>query len=383
MSKKIDFISPIAIDLGAKNTGVYFAHYPSGISLLDDEKFKKSGKVYQLEKDSYTLLMANRTAKRHQKRGYDRRQMAKRLFKLIWEKHFGLVWDKDVQQTISFLLNRRGFTFLTEEYDEEKLSQFPKTAYDLLPEELKKDVEKHGDGYDFDIALKEWVKNPDKIKNLYQELEVKIYLEKLRQACNQIQKGNYKSRKNDLSKVNKSLLDKMRKKGVQGLNDAALSGKYKWTNKRGENKELPFIYDDNINIEEYLKNNKEKIQTIKNSLPKLRQAELKSSVWSFSPESFNLEEFNLPDNENESEKRSKKFNKQSKSAGKGNNGYLKTHLHHLSFALYKTYSELGSGGRHRSKYFEEVEEVLSCQNHSHGYLKNFCKHLHQAPDFDT
>ena len=133
------FISPISIDLGAKNTGVYFAHYPEK-SVLD--KIKKSGKVYQLEKDSYTLLMANRTAKRHQRRGYDRRQMVKRLFKLIWEKHFKLLWDKDVQQTISFLLNRRGFTFLTEEYDPEILSQFPRKAYDLLPKELQEEFEK-------------------------------------------------------------------------------------------------------------------------------------------------------------------------------------------------------------------------------------------------
>jgi len=27
---KQQLISPIAIDLGAKNTGVYFAHYPAG-----------------------------------------------------------------------------------------------------------------------------------------------------------------------------------------------------------------------------------------------------------------------------------------------------------------------------------------------------------------
>ena len=63
---KEQIISPISIDLGAKNTGVYFAHYPAGSSIEDIEK---EGKVYQLEKDSYTLLMANRTARRHQRRG--------------------------------------------------------------------------------------------------------------------------------------------------------------------------------------------------------------------------------------------------------------------------------------------------------------------------
>lgn len=79
MSRK-SIISPISIDLGARNTGVYFAHYPANSSLEDIEK---EGKVYQLEKDNYTLLMANRTATRHQRRGFDRRQMVKRLFRLI------------------------------------------------------------------------------------------------------------------------------------------------------------------------------------------------------------------------------------------------------------------------------------------------------------
>ena len=64
MSK--EFISPIAIDLGAKNTGVFFAHYQAGESIKNIEK---KGAVYQIDK--YTLLMANRTAKRHQRRGFD------------------------------------------------------------------------------------------------------------------------------------------------------------------------------------------------------------------------------------------------------------------------------------------------------------------------
>ncbi len=70
-----EFISPIALDLGAKNTAAYFAHYKACSKIKEIEK---SGKVYQLDKDSYTLLMANRTAARHQRRCIDRRQMAKR-----------------------------------------------------------------------------------------------------------------------------------------------------------------------------------------------------------------------------------------------------------------------------------------------------------------
>ena len=169
MSKE-QIISPVSIDLGAKNTGVYFAHYPAGSSIEDIEK---DGKVYQLEKDSYTLLMAERTARRHQRRGYDRRQMVKRLFKLIWEKHFGLEWDKTVQQATSFLFNRRGFSFLTEEYDPRILSRFPEAAYQLLPNELKIDANDTGQ-YDFAIQIQEWAREDEnKVKEVFDAINKK------------------------------------------------------------------------------------------------------------------------------------------------------------------------------------------------------------------
>ncbi|MYJ22255.1 MAG: type II-B CRISPR-associated RNA-guided endonuclease Cas9/Csx12, partial [Nitrospira sp. SB0673_bin_12] len=174
-------ISPISIDLGAKNTGVYFAHYPEGSSI---EEIEKEGRVYQLEKDSYTLLMAHRTARRHQRRGFDRRQMVKRLFKLIWEKHFGLEWDKNVQQTTSFLFNRRGFSFLTEEYDVEVLSRFPEEAYEQLPEQLKIDHDKSG-LYNFADALSQWTNSDnalEKIRGKFHRILFKTYCEKIRKC---------------------------------------------------------------------------------------------------------------------------------------------------------------------------------------------------------
>ena len=167
------WISPIAIDLGAKNTGVYYAHYQAGSCL---EGIEKEGRVYQLEKDAYTLLMVNRTAIRHQRRGFDRRQMVKRLFKLIWEK-YKLSWDKNVQQSVSFLLNRRGFTFLMEEYNTKILSQFPKEVYKLLPDEVKEGVEENQEdgGYDFDSTLKAWSREgEDKVRTMLKALEEKI-----------------------------------------------------------------------------------------------------------------------------------------------------------------------------------------------------------------
>ena len=112
MSKKI---LPIAIDLGAKNTAVFTGFYDKGTRLEDLNN--KQGKVYELTKDSYTLLMSSRTANKHQRRGLDRRQLVKRLFRLIWTEKLNLHWDKDAQQSISFLLNRRGFSFLEEKHD--------------------------------------------------------------------------------------------------------------------------------------------------------------------------------------------------------------------------------------------------------------------------
>ena len=179
MKQQEQIIHPIAIDLGSKNTGVYVAHYPAGTTLLAHQpgQLAQRGKVYSLEKDAYTLLMVERTQMRHQRRGIDRRKMVKRLFKLIWQKHFELPWDKDVQQSISFLLNRRGFTFLTEEYDPERLHQFPQEAYELLPSEIKKTIEGYKDKaaptYHLDFALTDWQSDAtanEKITGLLNEI---------------------------------------------------------------------------------------------------------------------------------------------------------------------------------------------------------------------
>ena len=184
MSKKAEIISPIAIDLGAKYTGVYFANYPAGSSIKEfdkeSEEISKEGKVYKLDRykrdkykeNKYMLLMADRTAARHQRRCYDRRQMVKRLFKLIWEKYFVLEWDKDVQQTTSFLFNRRGVSFLTEEYDPEIesgrrfRSEYFEEVKDILENKRSKETKKNGNkiGDDYIDRFINKFKDNDKIK---------------------------------------------------------------------------------------------------------------------------------------------------------------------------------------------------------------------------
>ena len=366
MSKKAEIISPIAIDLGAKYTGVYFANYPAGSSIeeidKESEEISKEGKVYKLEKNN-TLLMANRTAARHQRRGHDRRQMVKRLFRLIWEKHFRLEWNNDVQQTTSFLFNRRGFSFLTEEYDPDILSRFPAKAYKELPSELQEaykkllsslQIEENDKGeYDFDHAIKLWVEEgKEKITEIYKAINDKPetikdelskiggsgsktkgeidYISIVHKFCDKLLDN--KTEKKDSSsedtslKLPKRILEEWEKKGILVLPGTSS--------------------DDNfVDIAEDLKTKDQiAIEKIKSSLSteekelKKNKAKLRKNKWYFTKE-FNkeqLEEVQADDNKS----------------------YINIHLHHLHFAIQKTWHEIKSGGRFRSKYFEEVKEVL-------------------------
>ena len=380
MKREAQVVSPIAIDLGAKNTGVYFAHYPAGSSI---ENIEKEGKVYQLDSKSYTYLMANRTAARHQRRGYDRRQMVKRLFKLIWCEHFKLPWDKNTEQTIGFLFNRRGFSFLAGEYDEEKLSQFPEKAFNELPKELEIEPNENGE-YDFADKLNEW-KNAENAEKTFQEkflaIKTEIYLQKLYQACNKFLESNeYKEGRNDrnkLERIDSEIFTRLKAKVLRGLEHVE-DGKYTYkTNEKGEDgeekeveKTATYKHQDNkYNLKAYIKfAGKDIVEEIKTSIESIKNAQLDDKVWDFMASSFDLEkklenaEFDPPD-------------ELEKSTSKSDKKWLKTHLHHLAFALSKTLNELESGGRHRSKYFEEVRGVLENETHTHRYLKTFCREL--------
>ena len=358
---KMDIISPIAIDLGAKNTGVYFPHYRSGSSLNEIEK---QGKVYCLEKNSYTLLMPKRTASRHQRRGYDRRQMAKRLFKLLWEQHFKLPWNKEVQQTISFLLNRRGFSFLTEEYNADLLSRFPKEAYNELPNELREGVEGNGEEYDFASAIIEWVQNQGSeiIKKKYQRItepsnDIRRNLllirrtKILKEYCqDRINGERIEEKKKNLGRLSKWILDEWKSSGIKGLEDIE-------------------VQQSHVDMVAFLNDRSpEQAQIIQSSIRDDREKErkLKKSIWNFEAEKFDLE----------------------KAEFIGQNGpNIATHLNHLAFAIHKTHEELRSGSRHRSRYFNEIKDVfkevrtvleIGDKNKTrqlHGYLRRFYENI--------
>ena len=352
MKQQKQIIHPIAIDLGSKNTGVYVAHYPAGTTLLAGKpgQLAQRGKVYSLAKDAYTLLMVERTQMRHQRRGIDRRKMVKRLFKLIWHRHFELPWDKDVQQSISFLLNRRGFTFLTEEYNPEKLNEFPQEAYELLPSksEIKKAIgaykDKAAPTYQLDFALTDWQSDAtaneriteflnelmEKPKEIKKELAYVGRVKKLQEYC-KIRSNKQEipqEKKIDLSRLAKWIFARMVDEGVKGLaafpSDKKSYDLLKYLNK------LPV----------------KSVQKIADSLPDLSELEKenKASIWNF--QKFSLEKANFDFSAKDDQEKEKKE-------------WLKTHLQHFAFALEKTANELTSGGRYRSQYFQEIDEALS------------------------
>ena len=134
---KTHWISPIAIDLGAKSTGVYYTHYKRGTKLSAIEK--KEGEV--LEWGKYTSLLKERTKNRHIRRNYQRRKLAKRLLVLILKeyKNFHFPIEK-YTQALGFFVNRRGFNRLDTNYSEELLNKLPEETWELLPNKLKEEL---------------------------------------------------------------------------------------------------------------------------------------------------------------------------------------------------------------------------------------------------
>ncbi len=128
------YISPIAIDLGAKNTGVVFTHYKEG-----EEPQSHKGTTFVLDVNNFTVSQKDRLVNRHRMRGEQRRKLAKRLFFLILEKEYGLKQEQTkIWELIRGLLNRRGFTYLQEESESDEKITIPlEFAKYIFPEEFK------------------------------------------------------------------------------------------------------------------------------------------------------------------------------------------------------------------------------------------------------
>ena len=107
MKEQTKIISPIAIDMGAKNTGVYLNHFVQGEDPTTSGNI--AGKTIVIDSSSITWSQVSRTQKRHQVRNNKRRKLAKRLLKLILEKEYDVNPDPKQSEYLNGLLNRRGY----------------------------------------------------------------------------------------------------------------------------------------------------------------------------------------------------------------------------------------------------------------------------------
>jgi len=108
----LELISPIAIDLGAKNTGVLIAQ--GGVTASPDT-YERLGCTFVFPEVGLELSQKNRLAKRHQRRGFKRRRLSKRLLQLVLKQIYAgadEAFFADFQKLRTFL-NRRGYTYLT------------------------------------------------------------------------------------------------------------------------------------------------------------------------------------------------------------------------------------------------------------------------------
>jgi hypothetical protein len=146
---KESFISPIALDMGAKSTGIVLSHYPQD----NKNPPRTSGHLISITPGDLTFGQKKRTQKRHQTRGYKRRKMAKRLLWTILKNEYKLdnylsTPSPDTKKFIAFvngLLNRRGFSYFSEEVDASDISQDIGTliaaGFDFLEETTPLDVQ--------------------------------------------------------------------------------------------------------------------------------------------------------------------------------------------------------------------------------------------------
>ena len=396
MTSKDGIICPIAIDMGAKNTGVYYAKYEPSDTL---EEIEKCGEVLVYDaskkaKDKYTALLKDRTAKRHARRNQQRNKLAKRLLILVLKDYFNFPAE-DHSQALGFLINRRGYSFLEKTYNSEVLEDFPDSAWEALSEEVRKLLggEKNKTKLGKTLAtladnkpkkITELVKKIDQIaaNQIFKKKDKAIkddyvyygYLEKIKTACTLVaedkivtddalkaQGKNSKNDKKNLAETAKWVIDELNK---------SLKNSHIITAETG-------TYQTDL-IEQINKLNKSNAEKLAQQLPNIdkaidaikeRETENNKSIWHFNRTNFEFNPTNIKGLENEDNKTT----------------HAKKHLHHLCFAIYKINKEIVSGSRHRSKYFKEIQDDLKdLAEHPHNYLADLAKaitaHTQLNPD---
>jgi len=103
----------IAIDMGAKNNGVFIAKSNDGNIV------EKKATTVVIDKGALNFSKKSRRENRHRVRNYKRRKLAKRL---LWEFYDKTKYTKEQQELIQGLFNNRGYTYLSIEDDFEEIS---------------------------------------------------------------------------------------------------------------------------------------------------------------------------------------------------------------------------------------------------------------------
>ncbi len=152
-NRKVDMsriISPIAIDMGAKNTGVYLNHFEQGEDPTTSGNTQ--GKTIVIDSTNITWSQADRTKKRHQIRTNKRRKLSKRLLKLTLSE-YDIKPDLKQQEYLNGLLNRRGEVLILSKNDAkkevEKNKQEFADAYDNIKSVLNTQIKAEDEGHKY------------------------------------------------------------------------------------------------------------------------------------------------------------------------------------------------------------------------------------------
>lgn len=124
MQNKKILVSPIAIDLGSKYTGVYHSSFFQEESW---EEAKHMGFVL-VDRGNVKWSQKDRLTTRHQSRAIKRRKLAKRFFKMIVKAFYP---DLEIDEFLLGLFNRRGYTYLATNTEDIFQEIFENHASDL------------------------------------------------------------------------------------------------------------------------------------------------------------------------------------------------------------------------------------------------------------
>lgn len=112
----MEYIAPVAVDLGAATSGIWSSLYVAG----GDPSEAAMGTAISVSPGSFQIVMRNRTSMRHMRRGYKRRKLAKKLVRLWLQSRWPQATNElerlqllACQRFVMGLLNRRGFTYFS------------------------------------------------------------------------------------------------------------------------------------------------------------------------------------------------------------------------------------------------------------------------------